>query len=53
MSEAIKDGNKVTYIRKVVYKKFEFPAERYDDLRNYKKAVVRADKAKIVLKKIL
>lgn len=51
MSEAIQDGNKVIYIRRVTYKKFEFPAERYDDLRNYKKSVVRADKAKMVLKK--
>ncbi len=51
-SEAKQDGNKVTYIRKVEYKKFDLPAERYDDLRNYKKAVVRADKAKLVLKKI-
>ncbi|NOU60680.1 DUF3857 domain-containing protein [Marinifilum caeruleilacunae] len=50
-SEAIKDGNKVTYIRKMVYKKFEYPAERYDELRTYIKAVVRADKAKLVLKR--
>lgn len=51
-SEAKQDGNTVTYIRKVEYKKFNLPAERYDDLRDYKKAVVRADKAKMVLKKI-
>ncbi|PXY02975.1 hypothetical protein DF185_02450 [Marinifilum breve] len=51
-SEVKQDGNKVTYIRKVEYKKFNLPAERYDDLRTYKKSVVRADKAKMVLKKI-
>ena len=50
VSEVIQKENQVTYIREVRYNKFRFPAERYDELRNYLKAKVRADKAKLILK---
>jgi len=50
-SEVIQSENKITYIRKQEYYKFTEAAERYNEFRNYKKAIVRADKAKLVLKK--
>lgn len=49
-SEVKQQEKEITYIRKVEFFKFSYPAERYDDLRNYRKAIVRADKAKLVLK---
>jgi transglutaminase-like putative cysteine protease len=46
-----KEDNLITYVRKIEYRQFQYPAERYEDLRKYLKSVVRADKAKMVLKK--
>lgn len=50
-SKVIKDGKLITYVRKIEYRQFNYPAERFEDLRKYLKSVVRADKAKMVLKK--
>ncbi len=49
-SEVKQNGQKISYIRKVEFFKFDYPANRYNDFRNYRKAIARADKAKIVLK---
>jgi len=51
-SEVIQNDKEITFIRKVEFFKFNYPAERYDDFRNYRKAIVRADKAKLVLKQV-
>ncbi len=48
--EVIQNEQGISYIRKVEFFKFNYPADRYEDFRNYRKAIVRADKAKLVLK---
>jgi hypothetical protein len=45
------DSNIVTYVRKVKYTEFRLPANRYEELRNFMKSKVRADKARLVIKK--
>ena len=49
-SEVKQNEQEISYIRTLEFYKFNYPADRYDDFRNYKKAIVRADKAKLVLK---
>ena len=49
-SEVKQNEQEISYIRSLEFFKFNYPADRYDDFRNYKKAIVRADKAKLVLK---
>ena len=45
----VKD-NKVTYIRNQEMYTWEFPADKYESLRKFYKSIVRADKAKLILK---
>ncbi len=42
--------NKVIYIRKYEMYKGQFPAEKYEAIRKFYKSIVRADKAKLILK---
>ena len=46
-----KEGNHVTYIRTMKMFKKTFPAERYSDLINFYKKIIKADKIKMVLVK--
>ena len=45
----VKD-NKVIYIRRYEMFKGRFPAEKYEAIRKFYKSIVRADKAKLILK---
>ncbi|MGZ2371475.1 DUF3857 domain-containing protein [Ancylomarina sp. YFZ004] len=42
--------NKITYIRNYEMYKGQFPAEKYEAIRKFYKSIVRADKAKLILK---
>ena len=44
------EDNKVTYIRRYEMFKGKFPPEKYDAIRQFYKAIVRADKTKLILK---
>jgi len=42
------NGNKLLYIRTIEMKKGIFPKEKYNDLIDFKKKIVRADQTKVV-----
>ncbi len=50
-SRAIKDGNKIIYIRNQEQNSGEFPAENWADFRQYKLSIVKADKAVAILRR--
>ncbi|MBI9036253.1 MAG: DUF3857 domain-containing transglutaminase family protein [Bacteroidales bacterium] len=49
-SQIIVNENRVTYIRNYEMYKGEFSADKYEALRKFFKAIVKADKAKLILK---
>lgn len=50
-SKILQKENQITFVRNVFFKKGKFPADQYEEFRNYQKAKVKADKAKLILKK--
>ena len=51
VSSIVQDGNKVTYIRTMTMNKKTFPPERYPDLIEHYKKIIKADKVKMVMVK--
>ena len=49
VSSIVQDGNKVTYIRTMTMNKKTFPPERYPDLIEHYKKIIKADKVKMVM----
>lgn len=50
-SKILQKENQITFVRNVFFKKGKFPADQYEEFRNYQKAKVKADKVKLILKK--
>ena len=51
VSSIVQEGNKVTYIRTMTMNKKTFPPERYPDLIEHYKKIIKADKMKMVMVK--
>ncbi|MEP2511824.1 MAG: DUF3858 domain-containing protein, partial [Reichenbachiella sp.] len=42
------EDHKLTYVRKIGWDKGRYPKESYNDFRNFYRAIVKGDKAKVV-----